>query len=147
MLLVTFHGGPKPGINNVYCYNTSSKALLSDQFLYGINSDKLSELRALIYRNGYLYLANGGKSTSNVLTFQHQSSAQPYQFGYIADFVDSTLSSKGNFKTSIAHPFSLAFDGAGFAYVSNQDTNVVSQVAVSNNFQTEPSLRAASRRI
>jgi hypothetical protein len=30
----------------------------------------------------------------------------------------------------------MVFDGPGFAYVSNQDTNVVAQVAVSANFQT-----------
>jgi hypothetical protein len=135
MLLVTFHGGPSPGINNVYCYNTTTKANLTQQALTGIDPTKLSELRALIYCNGYLYVANGGKSSSNVLTFQHQSKAPSYQFNYVADFIDSTIV-KGNFTTSIAHPFSLAFDGAGFAYVSNQDTNVVAQVGVSANFQT-----------
>ncbi len=46
MLLVTFHGGKSPGINNVFCYNTTTKALLSDQALYHIDSDQLSELRA-----------------------------------------------------------------------------------------------------
>jgi hypothetical protein len=136
MLLVTFHGGAAPGINNVCCYNTVTKSLFSDQALLGIDPSKLSELRALVYNRSYLYVANGAKSTSNVLTFQHQSTDQPYQFAYIADFIDPTISSKGHFKTSIAHPFSLAFDGAGFAYVSNQDTNVVAQVAVSANFQT-----------
>jgi hypothetical protein len=135
MLLVTFHGGGAPGINKVYCYNTTTKALLSDQALTGIDSGALSELRALVYANGYLYVANGGKSVSNVLTFQHQGTQQPYQFAYVSDFVDPTIHKK-NFKTSIAHPFSLAFDGAGFAYISNQDTNVVAQVAVSANFQT-----------
>jgi hypothetical protein len=135
MLLVTFHGGDAPGINTVYCYNTTSKALLSKQALRDIDSSKLSELRALVYGNGYLYVANGAKSVSNVLTFQHQATEQPYHFAYISGFVDATFSN-GNFKTSIAHPFSLAFDGAGFAYISNQDTNVVAQVAVSANFQT-----------
>jgi hypothetical protein len=136
MLLVTFHGGASPGINNVFCYNTTSKALLTDQALINIDSSGLSELRALVFANGFLYVANGGKSVSNVLTFQNQGTQQPFQFAFVADFIDPTLSHKGHFETSIAHPFSLAFDGAGFAYVSNQDTNVVAQVAVSANFQT-----------
>jgi hypothetical protein len=114
----------------------TSKALLSPQALVNIDPSKLSELRALVYCNGYLYVASGGKATSNVLTFQHQSVALSYEFGYVADFVDSTQTSKGHFETSIAHPFSLAFDGAGSAYVSNQDTNVVARVALSANFQT-----------
>jgi hypothetical protein len=112
MLLVTFHGGPAPGINNVYCYDTTTNALLSDQALRNIDSSQLSELRALVYDNGYLYVAIGDKSISNVFTFQHQSSEKPYHFGYVA------------------------IDGAGFAYISNQDTNVVARVTVSANFQT-----------
>ena len=113
MLLVTFHGGPTPGINKVYCYNTTSKVLVSDQVLIGIDSSNLSELRSLIYDNGYLYVSNGGKSVSNVLTFQHQASSQPYQFSYISDFVDS-ITKNGDFTTSIAHPFALAFDGHSY---------------------------------
>jgi len=136
MLLVTFHGGATPGINNVYCYDTDTNALLSDQALRQIDASKLSELRAMVYSNGCLYVANGAKSISNVLTFQHQSSEKPYHFGYVADFIDATFSKKGHFQTSIAHPYSLAFDGAGFAYISNQDTNVVAQVTVGANFQT-----------
>lgn len=135
MLLVTFHGGTA-GINNVYCYDTVSAKRLTDAALRHIDASRLSELRALVYCNGYLYVANSDKSISNVLTFQHESQEKAYHFAYIADFVDPTFSHKGDFKTSIAHPFSLAFDGAGFAYVSNQDTNVVAQLAVSANFQT-----------
>ena len=136
MLLVTFHGGASPGINKVFCYNTTTKALITDQALINIDASALSELRALVFSNGFLYVANGGKSVSNVLTFQLLGAKQPNQFGYVANFIDPTFSKKGHFETSIAHPFSLAFDGAGFAYISNQDTNVVAQVAVSANFQT-----------
>ena len=136
MLLVTFHGGPSPGINNVFCYNTTTKALITDLALTGIDSGQLSELRALVFANGLLYVASGGKSISKVLTFQLQGTQQPVQFAFVADFIGPTVSNKGHFETSIAHPFGLAFDGAGFAYVSNQDTNVVAQVAVSANFQT-----------
>jgi len=135
MLLVTFHGGAKPGINNVYCYDTTSNALLTDQALRNIDSSKLSELRALVYANGYLYVTNGAKSISNVLTFQHQTTEKADHFSYVIDFVDPTITKSG-FETSIAHPYSLAFDGAGFAYISNQDTNVVAQVTVTANFQT-----------
>ena len=136
MLLVTFHGGAAPGINNVYCYDTTTNKLETDQALRQIDASKLSELRGMIYDNRYLYVANGGKNVSNVLTFQHQSKEKPDHFAYVADFVDDTLNSKGHFETSIAHPFSLAFDGAGFAYVPNQDTNVVARVTLSANSQT-----------
>jgi hypothetical protein len=135
MLLVTFHGGAKPGINNAYCYDTPKHKLLSDNALRNIDASKLAELRGMVYANGYLYIANGAKSISNVLTFQHQSSEKAEHFSYVADFVDSTITN-GDFETSIAHPYSLTFDGAGFAYVSNQDTNVVAQVTVRTNFQT-----------
>lgn len=135
MLLVTFHGGASPGINNVYAYDTDSNTLLSDAALRNIDASKLSELRALVSYNGYLYVANGAKSISNVLTFEHQATEKPQHFAYVADFVDATVS-KGDFETAIAHPYSIAFDGAGFAYVSNQDTNVVAQVVVGANFQT-----------
>lgn len=135
MLLVTFHGGAAPGIDNVYCYDTTTNKLETDQALRQIDASKLSELRGMIYDHGYLYVANGGKSVSNVLTFQHQGKEKPDRFAYVADFVDDTVNSKGHFETSIAHPFSLAFDGAGFAYVSNQDTNVVARVTVSANSQ------------
>jgi hypothetical protein len=135
MLLVTFHGGAKPGINNVYCYDTVTNTLLTDQALTNIDSSKLSELRGLVYSNGYLYVTNGAKSISNLLTFQHQSSEAAGQFNYVVDFVDPTITD-GDFETSIGHPYALVFDDAGFAYISNQDTNVVAQVTVSANFQT-----------
>jgi hypothetical protein len=135
MLLVTFHGGAKPGINNVYCYDTTTNALKTDQALRNIDSSKLSELRALVYANGCLYVANGAKGISNILTFQHLSSEKPHHFNYVTDFVDATITN-GEFETSIAHPYSLTFDNAGFAYISNQDTNVVAQVTVGGNFQT-----------
>jgi hypothetical protein len=135
MLLVTFHGGAKPGINNVYCYDTTNNTLLTDNALRNIDASQLSELRALVYANGCLYVANGAKSISNILTFQHLSSEKADHFSYVIHFVDSS-SGKNGFTTAIAHPYSLAFDNAGFAYISNQDTNVVAQVTVSGNFQT-----------
>jgi hypothetical protein len=136
MLLVTFHGGSAPGINNIQCYDTGTKALLSAQCLRKIDSSKLSELRGMVYENGYLYVANGAKNISNVVTFQQRSSGKFYHVDYVADFIDPTLSSKGHFETSIGHPFSLAFDASGFAYVSNQDTNTIARVAVSADFRT-----------
>ena len=136
MLLVTFHGGATPGINNVFCYNTTSKALDHRSGPDQYRRDRTFRAARLVYSNGYLYVSNGGKSVSNVLTFQHQAAKQPYQFAYVSNFIDSTSARRGISTTSIAHPFSLAFDGAGFAYISNQDTNVVAQVAVSANFQT-----------
>lgn len=135
MLLVTFHGGTS-GINNAYCYDTNSGTLLTSDALRGIDSDQLSEIRALVNANGYLYVVNGAKGISNVLVFQHQTTEKPEHFLYLGIFIGSSLSSKGHFKNSIAHPFDLAFDGAGFAYVSNQDTNVVARIGVSADFQS-----------
>lgn len=135
MLLVTFHGGSS-GIQNVYCYDTAGGALLSPHALRGIPDNKLSELRGLVSANGYLYVVNGAKGLSNVLTFQHQSSEKSDHFHYVGVFVGAKLSRKGHFETAIAHPFALAFDGPATAYVSNQDTNVVAQIAVAADCRT-----------
>jgi hypothetical protein len=133
MLLVTFHGGKTSGsINNVYAYATSPGgfSLLTDSALRKTSGVELSELRAVVIANGQLYVANGSKATSNVLCFQHKSTGKPYHFAYMDTLIAATVSRKGHFETAIAHPFGLTFDGAGHAYVSNQDTNVVAQVAL-----------------
>jgi hypothetical protein len=135
MLLVTFHGGTS-GINNAYCYDTNSGTLLSCDALRGIDSNQLSEIRALVNANGYLYVVNGAKGISNVLVFQHQPTEKPQHFFYLGIFVGPSLSSKGHFTSSIAHPFDMAFDGAGSAYLSNQDTNVVARIGVSADYRS-----------
>jgi hypothetical protein len=134
MLLVTFHGG-SGGINNVVIY-TGPNTVKTSAALTGIDSSDLSELRGLIWNSPYLYVANGKSSKSNVLCFQPQASLN-YLFNYIGEFVSPSFSKKDKkFESSIAHPYSLAFDGAGYCYISNQDTNVVARAAVSTNGQS-----------
>jgi hypothetical protein len=137
MLLVTFHGGTDTGsINNVYAYNTSDASLLTAAAL-AAPSGGLSELRAMVLSGEYLYVCNGAKSISNVLVYSPPQSGA--SFSYVATLIAATLSSKGHFETSIAHPFGLAFctcGGSALSYVSNQDTNVVAQVAMGSNGQS-----------
>ena len=142
MLLVTFHGGTgSDSINTVLAYGTTEPGrltLLSKSAKGALRQTggvELSELRGMVLEGGYLYVANGAKATGNVLCFQHQPSEKPYHFAYVATLIGATLSKKNHFETAIAHPFGLAFDG-GHCYVSNQDTNVVAQVAVSSNGQS-----------
>ena len=130
MLLVTFHGGSgSSSINNVHVYDTPDGKHLSKDALGAPTHGKLSELRAMVLANGLLYVANGAKSQSTVLAYQVPSSGT--SFTYAATLIGPTLSKKGHFETAIAHPFGIAFNGAT-CFISNQDTNVVGQVAVSN---------------
>lgn len=134
MLLVTFHGGASPGINNIYAYDTTNGSPPNAAALAVAKGITLSELRAMVLANGYLYVANGAKSASQVLCYAPPASGS--SFAFVSTVIGPTLSKKGNFENSIAHPFGIAFDGAGTCYVSNQDTNVVAQVGLSSNSQT-----------
>lgn len=132
MLLVTFHGGPNPGINNVFAYDTSDGKLINSVALSVPKSVPLSELRTMALANGQLYVANGAKATSNVLCFALPAPGSS-SFQYVSTVIGPTMSKKGNFETSISHPFGIAFDGANSCYVSNQDTNVVALVSLTSN--------------
>ena len=133
MLFITFHGGKptkevKDPINNVDAYDeTTTPPTLYPNVLSG--SGDLSELRGLFFAFGYLYVANGAKSTSNVLCFEQSSATTDPSFNSVQTFVDKSV-------TSISHPFGIAFDMWNNAYVSSQDTNVVTQLTVSQNSQT-----------
>ena len=134
MLLVTFHGGTG-GINNVYAYNTTDKTLMTDTALAAHPGVTLSELRSMMMFQGNLYVANGAKDTSNLLCYGTPASGP--SFPYLSTVVTATFSKKkGHFKTSIAHPFGIAFDGGANCYVSNQDTNVVALVTLSPDKQS-----------
>ena len=132
MLLVTFHGGSTAGsINNAFAfYDTSSGALLTATALAVPKHRTLSELRAMVLKNGNLYVANGAKSTSTVLCYAVPSSGADFQF--LATVIGPKLSGKGHFETAIAHPFGIDFNGADICYVSNQDTNVVAEVSLTD---------------
>jgi hypothetical protein len=127
MLLVTFHGGSK-GINNIYAYHPDG-SVANEAALRAPKKGTLSELRAMVLSNGQLYVANGAKSQSTVLAYAVPTSGT--SFTYASTLIGPTLSKKGHFETSIAHPFGIVFEDATTCYISNQDTNVVSQVRVS----------------
>jgi hypothetical protein len=129
MLFVTFHGGSS-GINQVYAYATgtgssSGENPISTNVLNLAYAAELSELRALVFANDYLYVANGRKGTSNILCFQ-RSAATTYNL--VSTFIFSSV-------PSVSHPFSLAFDNNNHCWVTNQDTNVVSMFQVSSSSQ------------
>ena len=128
MLLVTFHGGSgSSSINNVHVYDTSDGKHLTKDALGAPTQGKLSELRAMVLANGLLYVANGAKSQSTVLAYNTGTS-----FTCAATLIGPSLSNKGHFESAIAHPFGIVFNGTS-CFISNQDTNVVAQVTVSNN--------------
>jgi hypothetical protein len=135
MLLVTFHGGSS-GINNVYAYHTDGRLKTREALDH---SKDLSELRALVLANGLLYVANGAKSESAVLAYTlpdsgastlSASDLKEHLFTYASTLIASKLSKEGHFETSIAHPFGIVFESVTTCYISNQDTNAVSQVIV-----------------
>ena len=84
----------------------------------------------MVLANGLLYVANGAKSQSTGAGLQFA------EFRHVVHLCRDpdrpNLSKKGHFQTGIAHPFGIAFNGTS-CFISNQDTNVVSQVNVSNN--------------
>jgi len=129
MLFVTFHGGSSEGsINEIYAYTTGSgpqTTPLSTSVLNMLYPDQLSELRAMVLANDFLYVANGSKRTSNILCFQGSGTA----YNLVSTFVCGNLN-------SVNHPFSLVFDGAGHCFVSNQDTNVVAVFNVGSSGET-----------
>ncbi len=136
MLFVTFHGGsassaiPCP-VNNVYAYDETSQNP-TQPFLNVLSvpaAVQLSELRALVFANGLLYVANGAKKVNDVICLKQSSETTNPLFIYQATFVAGGVN-------SIDHPFGICFDGQGHAYVSSQDTNVVTQLDLSADFQT-----------
>ena len=81
MLLITFHGGPKPGINNVFAYDAANSSLRSPTALTGPSTMQLAELRSMVIApNGQLYVANGDKSTSNILCFAQPASGSSFNY-------------------------------------------------------------------
>lgn len=145
MLLVTFHGGkptqdvPSP-VNNVYAYDETVSKGPPPQYLnvLSVPADvKLSELRDLAFANGFLYVANGAKTTSNVLCFaMAPTSPLPNRtWAYVGAFASG---GHGNGDVlGIDHPFAVEFSGDGrTCFVSSQDTNVVTMLTVATDGKT-----------
>lgn len=128
MLFVTLHGGKpqqNPHKNNVHAYDKTGKKLTSS-----VLKDKLGvlldELRAIRLFEGDLYIVNANKAQNSIL--RYQGSGRRYKF---AGSFASAQTCEG-----ILHPFDVVFDGAGYCYVSSQDTNVVTRLKIAPNGKT-----------
>jgi hypothetical protein len=144
MLFVTFHGGkptkdiPCP-VNNVYAYDetvSQGPPPYLNVLCVPANVD-ISELRDLCFANGFLYVANGAKTTSNVLCFAKAptSALLNENWFYVGAFA-SGGGSDGNV-LAIDHPFAVELTADGRScFVSSQDTNVVTLLNVSTDGKT-----------
>ncbi len=123
MLFVTLHGGKPqtdPHKNNVHAHDKHGKRITSS-VLRDSGEILLDELRG-IYRAGkYLYVVNGNRKENSVLCYKGSDT----RYKLVSTFV-SQKTCKG-----IEHPFDMTFDGAGYCYVSSQDTNIVTRLKVS----------------
>ncbi len=135
MLLVTFHGGkpsksvPNP-VNNVYAYKDSGGTPLETNVLKGAGDElKDAELRGLAWAYHHLYVANGRKDSNTILRFK--GSGSKYDFTNV--FASREGGSGQSGIDSIFHPYALTFDDTQYCYVSSQDTDVVSRLAVSDS--------------
>jgi hypothetical protein len=145
MLYVSFHGGkptqdiPCP-VNNVYAYDETAPGGPPAPYLNVLcvpASVELSELRDLCFANGYLYVANGAKTTSNVLCFAKIPTATlPNENWFYVGAFASGGQGSGNV-LAIDHPFAIEFTVDGrTCFVSSQDTNVVTLLNVSTDGKT-----------
>jgi hypothetical protein len=115
MIFITFHKKE----SNIWAYddkgNLKTKSLLATPTC----APRLDELRAMTFGpHGYLYVANGDKSASQVLVYSGSGDGDN-AYDFIGIYADPAVSA------GIAHPFSVAFDSSNNGYVSSQDTNVV----------------------
>ncbi len=120
MLFVTLHGGKSgknPLNNNVHAYDKDGKKIT-----LGVLEDTegviLDELRGICRFGNYLYVVNANQTQNSVLCYQGSDTS----YRFVGKFV-SQETCKG-----VLHPFDLTFDGAGYCYVSSQDTNVVTRL-------------------
>jgi hypothetical protein len=123
MLFVTFHGGkPRtdPHKNNVHAHDKDGKRITSS-VLRDSGEILLDELRGIHLVGKYLYVVNGNRKENSVLCYKGADT----QYKLVSTFV-SSQSCKG-----IEHPFDITFDGAGYCYVSSQDTNIVTRLIIS----------------
>jgi hypothetical protein len=122
MLLVTFHGG-KPSAhplrNNVHAYDKDGK-LMSSSVLDDTEGVTLDELRGIHSYGKYLYVLVANKTQNSLLCYE--GSETKYRF--VSRFA-SQETTKG-----ILHPFDFTFDGAGYCYISSQDTNLITRLSV-----------------
>jgi hypothetical protein len=128
MLFVTLHGGKpgkKPLNNNVHAYDKDGQKI-TPSVLEDTEGVILDELRGICHFGNYLYVVNANQTQNSVLCYQGSDTS----YRFVGKFV-SQETCKG-----VLHPFDLTFDGAGYCYVSSQDTNVVTRMAVSADGKT-----------
>ena len=136
MLFVTFH----ETIPTIYGYDEHNlKIPPITNVLSQPASVQLSELRGMLLANGFLYVVNGGKSTSNILCYA--PSGNLYQYTYNSVFTPSL--------TAVSHPFDCTFQSVNAPaeqlwYVPNQDSNVVTVLTSSSPYSSsQPSNTSA----
>ena len=128
MLFVTLHGGhpeKNPHKNNVHAYGKDGEKI-TPSVLDDIEGVTLDELRGIYLVGKFLYVVNANKTQNSVLAFQ--GSGTSYRF---ASKVVSNETCRG-----VLHPFDLTLDGAGYCYISSQDTNVVTRLKLSPDGKT-----------
>ena len=135
MLFVTLHGGKPqtdPRKNNVHAHDKHGKRITSS-VLRGSGEIFLDELRGIYLAGKYLYVVNGNRKENSVLCYKGSDT----RYKLVSTFV-SQKTCKG-----IEHPFGMTFDGAGYCYVSSQDTNIVTRLKVSADGRSAaPALQA-----
>jgi DNA-binding beta-propeller fold protein YncE len=123
-LFVTLQGG-LPELaqrkNNVRAYDEDGN-LITPSILADSAGLLLDQLRGICVAGKYLYVVNANKLQNSVLCYE--GAGNRYKFvGWFA--------SRRTCK-AILHPFDLCFDGLGYCYLSNQDTNVVTRFVASD---------------
>lgn len=128
MLFVTLHGGKpetNPHKNNVHAYDKDGNKI-TPSVLEDTEGVILDELRGIYRFGNYLYVVNANQTQNSVLCYQGSDTS----YRFVSKFVSAETCE------GILHPFDLAFDGAGYCYLSSQDTNVVTRLAVSADGKT-----------
>jgi len=131
MFFVTYHGGGD--FNNIYAYDQNG-SLLSSAVLDVNQAKDVGELRGISFYQGYLYVANGSKQVNNILC----CSGSGINYTVIGAFVT------GQAVNSISHPFAMAFDDQNHRFVSNQDTNLVTQLNLNSPPTTATAVKGAA---
>jgi len=127
MLFVTLHGGKPesdPHKNNVHAYDKEGNRITSS-VLDESEGVLLDELRGIFVVGKYLYVANANNTQNSLLCYEGSGT----KYGFVSRFASNKTCN------GILHPFDFVFDGIGHCYLSSQDTNVVTRLAVSNDGQ------------
>jgi len=113
---LTFSGSSGSPINNIMSISASGK-----EKGYVLPSHlKLRELRGMaIGADGGFYVTNSFEKDSKILKFE-----DPLNPSFVADIITPDVSE------GLIHPYGITFSPKGYLYVSNQDSNVVSNYEI-----------------